>query len=464
MESNASKYDGAPVHDVVVIGAGAAGLWAAAVAAKRGCSVLLLEKTSRTGTKILASGGSRCNLTTTLPATPAAALFGKKSARFLRAAFDNLPPERVREHFEELGVPTVTAPLEKIFPASQRAKDVRDALLEDALKAGVTIAYESPVTALVKACAIAPGAARWCLGVSGRETIAAHGVPACGSEEVAEDAGFVFTNHVFLCSGGESVPNSGTTGDGYEWLQNMGLEIIPPVPALVALTSDDAWVHELSGIALDPCNARLLDAHGKRLAERRRPVLFTHKGLSGPGAMDLSGHVARGQQEDATARFTVLLDLAPDHSPEEIRSMLVEGASQTGRPALGALLPVSLPRRLLGFVAQAAGLSDQIVRRGAMPTLTKSGRHTFIEALKALPVKITGTLGFDRAEVTRGGLALKHVNPRTMEVNGHPGLYVFGELLDLDGPIGGLNFQSAWATAQLASEAIAVPSANVPQG
>ncbi|MDF1838406.1 MAG: aminoacetone oxidase family FAD-binding enzyme [Planctomycetota bacterium] len=464
MESNAQKYSHAPVHDVVVIGAGAAGLWAAATAAKRGLSVLLLEKTPRTGTKILASGGSRCNLTTTLTAPQAAALFGPKAARFLRPAFDNLTPVGVREHFAALGVPTVEAPLEKIFPESQRAKDVRDALQKDALDAGVTIAYESPVTALVKACAISPGATRWCLGVTGRDTIASFGVPGCGAEKVAEDSGFIFANHVFLCTGGESVPNSGTTGDGYAWLEKMGLQILPPVPALAALTSPDSWVHELSGIALEPCSAKLLDGKGKRIAERRRPVLFTHKGLSGPGAMDLSGHVARGLQLDPSARYTVHLDLIPDHSPEDLRGKLVDGAGQTGRPALGALLPVALPRRLLAAVALAAGLPESIIKRGELPNLTKSGRHDFISTLKALPVNIDGTGGFAHAEVTRGGLALKHVNPRTMEVNGWPGLYVFGELLDLDGPIGGLNFQSAFATAQLAGESVAVAPAHASEG
>ncbi|MCA9002964.1 MAG: NAD(P)/FAD-dependent oxidoreductase, partial [Planctomycetes bacterium] len=201
----------------------------------------------------------------------------------------------------------------------------------------------------------------------------------------------------------------------------------------------------------------LVDGSKKRLGERRRPVLFTHKGLSGPGAMDLSGHVDAGQHEHPDAEYTVLLDLLPDHSPEEIRSLLVEGAGQSGRPSIGALLPISLPRRLLAQVAMAAGLPPEIIKRGALPSMSKAARHEFISSLKALPVRINGTLGFDAAEVTRGGLALKHVNPRTMQVNGHEGLYVFGELLDLDGPIGGLNFQAAFATAELAG--LSVPAA-----
>ncbi|MCA9002789.1 MAG: FAD-dependent oxidoreductase, partial [Planctomycetes bacterium] len=235
------------MHDVIVVGAGAAGLWAAATAARRGLSVLLVEKTPRSGTKILASGGSRCNLTTTLPAAAAAQLFGPKAARFLRPAFDRLPPEAVRAHFEGLGVPTVEAPMEKIFPASQRAKDVRDALERDALAAGVTIVHNSPVSACVPAQDTAPASARWCLKVEGLETAKAHGIPGRGPEKTGDNQGMLFAQHVFLCTGGQSVPTSGTTGEGYEWLRQLGLEIQPPVPALVGLTSPDGWVHELSG-------------------------------------------------------------------------------------------------------------------------------------------------------------------------------------------------------------------------
>lgn len=434
--TRASAEDHREVWDVLVIGAGAAGLWAARVAAERGLSVVLLEKTPRCGTKILASGGSRCNLTTTLGPAEAARLFGTKAERFLRPAFQALPPAALREHFHRAGVPTVEAPLEKIFPASQSAKDVRDALEREARTAGVRIALRTPVVDLQPGDEGEPWRIEaWPAGASAEETWRAR--------------------NVFLCAGGASVPKSGTTGDAYTWLQALGLTVTTPVPALVPLRSPEAWVHELTGIAVEHVLAKMIAPSGKRLQERLRPVLFTHHGLSGPGAMDLSHWVARarvGEGEEGT--YCLALDLAPDQSQEDLRSALIAAQGSTERPNLAGALPVVLPKRLLAAVIAQAGESSALLTRGGLQHLSKSGRHRLVEALKDLRVAVVDTLGMDHAEVTAGGLALRHVNPRTMEVNGHPGLYVFGELLDLHGPIGGLNFQAAWATAELAGQAV----------
>ena len=419
------------VWDVLVIGAGAAGLWAATVAAKRGQRVCLLEKTPRCGTKILASGGTRCNLTTTLDSRGAARLFGPKSERFLKPALAALSPQGLREHFHALGVPTVEAPLEKIFPESQKAKDVRDALERDADEAGVQILLDQGVQSI------------------------SQGAREDGPVWSAQSASQSYSaKRLFLATGGASVPKSGTTGDAYAWLENLGLEVTAPAPALVPLSSPEDWVHALSGIAIEHCEARLLSPTGRKLNVRMRPVLFTHKGLSGPGAMDLSEAVARAQIGDGEAgMYTMSLDLLPEQSHEELRAVLVQAHGLPGRPNLGNVLPTILPRRLLQQVARQAGVKDEITLKGGLADLTKAGRHGLVEALKGLRVPVDGTLGMDLAEVTSGGLALRQVNPRTMEVNGFPGLFVFGELLDLCGPIGGLNFQAAWATAELAGQA-----------
>jgi hypothetical protein len=419
-------------HDLVVVGAGAAGLWAAARAAELGRRVLLLEKTSRTGTKVLASGGTRCNLTTTLAPAEAARLFGPRGERFLRPALRALSPEAVRARFHALGVATVTAPLEKVFPASQRAKDVRDALERWALGAGVELRLDSALLALTRAGAV------WRLTLAGGRVLEAA--------------------RVYLCPGGKSYARTGTTGDGYTWLESLGLPLVEPVPALVPLVSPAPWVRDLAGISLQEVRARLCAPEGAVLGTRARPVVFTHHGLSGPGAMDLAEPVAReearARSEGRAARAHVLeLELLPGRSRAELRQDLLTLASAAGGPQLAGALAsrYGLPRRLLERALAQARLAPDLRAN----QLARAGRHALTEALAGLAVPVCGTRGFDLAEVTAGGLALEALDPGTLRVAGLPDLWAFGELIDLQGPIGGLNFQAAFATAELAARSLA---------
>lgn len=407
---------------ILVVGAGAAGLWAAREAASTGERVVLLEKTPRTGTKVLASGGTRCNLTTTLEPEEAAALFGSEGERFLRGAFWNLPPSEVRRRFEEWGVPTREAPLEKVFPASDRARDVRDALEREALAAGVELRLDAPVAGLERIGDL------W--------------------EVRLAEGGLVRAQKVLLCTGGQSYPKSGTTGDGYAWLRRLRLPLVEPVPALVPLISNEDWPADLAGIAPQQVDARLVSARGRTLRRRARPVVFSHRGLSGPGAMDLSEPVARAAARGAGEVLGVHLDLVPGLDRAELRELLVGAAGEKGAPRLSRVVPVELPKRLLSRVALQAGDQEANPRCAGM---TKALRHAWVEALKEFRVPVVDTEGYEKAEVTAGGLDLKAVQPETLEVRGRPGLYVFGELLDLQGPIGGLNFQAAFATAELAA-------------
>ncbi len=395
--------------EVCIVGAGAAGLWAAAACGRLGLDTLVLEKTPRCGSKVLASGGGRCNLTTTLDAAETARHFGR-AHNFIAPALRCLSPQAVRAHFESIGVATKVEPeLQKVFPVSDSALEVRDALERDARAAGARFRLESAVSA------VEPFEGGW----------------------VARTAqGPVSCRRLLLCVGGKSFPKTGTTGDGYRWLRALGLRVVDPVPALVPLASPAPWIHELSGTSVDG-ELRI----GK--LRRRRPVLFTHQGISGPGAMDVSEAVSRGGQREAR------LDLLPDLSWLELRSLLIAAAGRAGSPRLASVLP--LPRRVVAMVALRAELAEANPRANQ---LDKSSRHKLIDELKGLRIPISGTLGFAKAEVTAGGLALKEVNPGTMEVRRAPGLYVFGELLDLAGPIGGFNFQAAFSTAELAARAV----------
>ena len=415
---------------IVIVGAGAAGLWAAGVAARAmgraGADILLLEKTARTGTKVLASGGTRCNLTTSLGPDEALRLFRPSAGRFLRSAFRNLPPLELRRRFAALGVESVEAPLEKVFPKSGRARDVRDALEAEARAAGVRIELQAGVHALARA------RDAWRLEL--------------------HDGRRVFCESLLLCSGGASYPSTGTTGDGYAWLASLGLNVVPPVPALVPLTSPAAWVRELAGLSVQEGEARLLSPQGRLLGRRSRPLLFTHRGVSGPAAMDLSVHVARAGTP--CSEFTLLVDLLPSLEREALREFLIEGARRSGAPRLARVFEGQVPRRLLIAALRQAGLNQDNPRA---IELSKSARHELVEALKGLRIPVDGSEGFERAEVTAGGLQLSAVDPRTMRANALPNLWVFGELLDVDGPIGGLNFQAAFACAELAARSAASP-------
>jgi predicted Rossmann fold flavoprotein len=306
---------------------------------------------------------------------------------------------------------------------------VRDALERDARDAGAKILFD----AAVEAIAPLDGSAGWSV------TLAAGSSVRCA--------------RLIVCPGGASYPRTGTTGDGYGWLAALDLPIVDPVPALVPLSSPAKWVRELAGVSLQDVEARLVDAKGTTVGKRRRPVLFTHKGVSGPGAMDLSAPVARAEagakrRGEKAPLFHLMLDLVPELTREELRSAFVDAAGRPGAPSFARALPAPPPKRILDVVARRAGLASGDLRANQ---LDRESRHLLVETLKGLPIEIDGTLGFDHAEVTAGGLALSHVDRGTMRVRGFENLYACGEILDLAGPIGGLNFQAAFATAELAA-------------
>ena len=251
-----------------------------------------------------------------------------------------------------------------------------------------------------------------------------------------------------------SYPRTGTTGDGYAWLAALGLPLIEPVPALVPLVSPEPWARELAGVSLQEVEVELRSPDGARIAARARPIVFTHKGISGPGAMDLSEPVAR---EEANARqsgraaraHSLRLDLAPALERERLQALFAGLAGRPGAPLLAPALAteLALPRRLVGRALAQAGLAP-----GArVNELARARRHALVESVKGLAIPVTGTLGFDQAEVTAGGLSLAALDPATLRVKGIERLWVFGEILDLCGPIGGLNFQAAFSTAELAA-------------
>jgi hypothetical protein len=423
-------------YGAIVIGAGAAGLLAAIRLAEFGRRTLLLEKNRKPGVKILISGGTRCNLTHDCDERGIVAAFGS-AGKFLHSPLAALGPRELVGLFEAEGVPTyVEAGTGKIFPKSDRAVDVVAALVRRLNRSGATLAL---------------------------------GEPAVDVQRVADGFHVVTPRRTLACDkllitvGGMSYPRCGTTGDGYAWLAALGHTIRPPRPALVPLTSDEDWVRQLSGIALPDVLVRVVDpgraatetpAVARRrglspgvLIERRTALLFTHFGLSGPAALDVSRAVT-GAADPRRLRLDV--DCLPDLSAAALDDRIRATAASDGRRNAIGIFDEFFPRRVAEAIFAQAGVP--LDRRFA--ELSNAERAALVKAAKALAMRVSGSRGFAKAEVTAGGVALDEVDSRTMQSKRVPNLYLAGEILDFDGFIGGYNFQAAFSTAWLAAESM----------
>ena len=414
----------ADVWDVVVVGAGAAGMVAATRAAGRGCRTLLLEKNRKAGVKILMSGGSRCNLTHDTDAAGIAAAYDgvrRHQGRFLRDALAAFGPRDVLDLFHRRGVRTKTEPGGKVFPVSDSAVQVQRALLAMLHDTGATLALEEPVLELSRT------AAGFAL-VTPRRSVA--------------------TRQLVVTVGGESYPGCGTCGDGYPWARILGHTVVHPRPALVPITTPTEFVGGLQGVTVPDAQVAVRDpeirsARKSVLGRQRGSFLFTHFGLSGPAALNLSGRVSSHEQP---RRLLLDCDFVPHLDDDDLKVSL----APHGRRTLLTAISDHLPRRLAEAILTHAGLATD--RRCA--ELPRADRLRLLDALKHLELPVTGTTGFRKAEVTAGGVALREVDPKTMESRLIPGLHWAGEILDLDGPIGGYNFQAAFSTGWTAGSAV----------
>lgn len=410
---------------IVIIGAGAAGLMAAAHAAQvarpNGGEVMVLEKNSKTGAKILMSGGTRCNITQDTDARGITSVFAN-GGRFLQKSIGAFSPSAVVQLFNQLGVETKVESTGKVFPKSNRALHVRDALERYAVESGAVIYRRSGVT-----------------GLSNHH----------GQWQVATESETIACGKVIVTSGGKSWPGCGTTGDAYAWLYQLGHTIRKTHPALVPLVGGQAWSHQLSGLTLDDCQAAVYskDHWLNRPAKRRKPLsqrrggwLFTHQGFSGPAAMDVSGAITGQSSFDDTV---MTVDFLPQMAGSELESLL-SNRSEQGRTTVSNQLAKVMPTRL------ASALTLHAAQDCALSQLKRQALQALISAIKCCVLPVLGTRGFEKAEVTAGGVQLKDVDAKTMQSKLHPGLYIAGEVLDVDGPIGGYNFQAAFSTGRAA--------------
>jgi hypothetical protein len=461
---------------VAVVGAGAAGLTAALRAAEAGAHVTLFNAHPRIGLKILMSGGTRCNVTHR-EVSERDFHGGSRHviARMLRAF---TVPETLA-WFESLGVALKLEDTGKYFPVTDDAHTVLDALLGAVRRAGVEVVTGARVLRLVPpeqpgparsdaaAGRVAPrarggsasmgagaavrAAVPWRLGVQRVADSAALGaaVRAPGATEwllpAGEPEAWSEAKAVVLATGGLSFPRTGSDGTGYALALALGHTLVPPVPALTPLASDDLLCGAAQGMT---CEAELaLQVGGERAATARGSLLFAHFGLSGPAALDLSRHWHRAE---GSAR-EVVASFLPGETPETLAARWVRVAGEAPRGTVRRFLSRDLAERLVEALCEETGVDPG----AALSQVPRARRDALVRVLLARPMRVTGTLGYEKAEVTAGGVPLSEVDASTLESRVTPGLFLCGEVLDVEGRLGGFNFQWAWSSGTVAGRAAA---------
>ncbi|MEA3493626.1 MAG: NAD(P)/FAD-dependent oxidoreductase [Candidatus Margulisiibacteriota bacterium] len=404
--------------DLVIIGGGPAGLMAAGVAAECGAKVVLLEKNERPGKKLLISGKGRCNITTaeTDPATIIES-FGK-NGKFLYSAFHKFSVQDTIDFFNQRGVATKVERGQRIFPVSDRASDVLQALVDWLKEKKVKIITNCAVHKLVtKGKAI---------------------------EKVKTSQGDFSANKFVVTTGGKAAPSTGSSGDGYAWAGTLGHKIIDPQPSLVPVRTKESWAKDLEGLSLK--NARIsVYQHGKKRDERFGEAIFTHDGLSGPIILDMSQKIGELLEH---GEVELSLDFKPALEFPKLDSRIQRDWLAISNKMFKNSLDKLLPQKLIPVAIKLSGIDpDKKVN-----AITKEERNKLLHLLKEMTLKVRSLLGFERAIATAGGINLKEIEPKTMRSKLIKNLYFAGEIIDLNGPTGGFNLQMCWSTGYLAGK------------
>ncbi|MGG4397083.1 NAD(P)/FAD-dependent oxidoreductase [Paenibacillus thiaminolyticus] len=416
--------------DIIVIGGGPSGLMACIAAAGEGAAVLLIDKGDKLGRKLGISGGGRCNVTNNKDLDELIRHI-PGNGRFLHSAFSHFNNQDIIRFFEGLGIALKEEDNGRMFPVSDKAKTVVEALIGEVRKRGVTMMTNRPVTEVL----YSDGAVQ--------------GVRLSDGEVIRAKA-------VIVATGGKSVPRTGSTGDGYPWAEAAGHTITELYPTEVPLTSQAFFIREklLQGLSLQNIRLTVWNAKGKKIIQHDGDLLFTHFGLSGPAALRCSQFVVKERKRSGQETVLLTINMKPELSPEELERQLMDRWSQEPKKAIKNVLGHLVPERMVPILLQQAGIEENITR----DHIRKQPLQELCRLITSFPVKVNGTLSLEEAFVTGGGVNLKEIDPRTMESRLMRGLFFCGEILDVHGYTGGYNITAAFATGYTAGKhAAALP-------
>ena len=401
--------------DVIVIGGGPAGMFAAITAAQNGCKVLLLERNDRLGKKLLITGKGRCNVTNDCDAQEVLQNI-PRNGRFLYSAMAAFPPKSAVAFFESHGCQLKTERGNRVFPVSDKAISVLDCLRQEMNRLHVTVKNER-----------------------GRRIVTADGAMS----GVETERGTYGATRVILATGGLSYPTTGSTGDGYEMARLLGHTIVPTEGSLVPLETAGSDCQDMQGLSLRNVAVKLVNEKNKVLFKDFGELLFTHFGVSGPTVLSASGHLK--------GNCRLVIDLKPALDEGKLDARILRDLEMYQNRSMENALTDLLPRSMIPVVLRRLEIDPTMQAN----SLTRQQRRSLVELLKGFSVQILGKRPVAEAIITSGGVKVSEIDPKTMESKLVPGLYFAGEIIDCDAYTGGFNLQIAWATAFASGMAVA---------
>ncbi len=415
------------MYDIIIIGGGPSGLMASVSAASTGKRVLLVEKGKKLGKKLIISGGGRCNVTNRLPLEEIVRHI-PGNGRFMYSPFSVFNNEDIIQFFENLGVALKEEDHGRMFPVSDRAQDVADAMFREMDRLGVQIKLDSPVKSLLM------------------NDDKVTGVRLHSGEEFQANA-------IVVAVGGKAVPQTGSTGDGYPWAEKAGHTVTDLYPTEVPLLSAEPFIksRELQGLALRDVAITVLNKKDKALVTHQMDMLFTHFGLSGPAILRCSQYVVKEMKKNGNGPVAVRINSLPDHNAESAFQLLHKLMKDEPKKALKNVWKSFAQERWLLFLLERAGIDPQLT--GA--ELASDKVRALALEMTAFTMTVNGTQPIEKAFVTGGGVSIKEIEPKTMASKKKSGLFFCGEILDIHGYTGGYNITSALVTGHVAGKSAA---------